>query len=217
LKGYVYGDGGFINRPSGFGFILPAMGAGTSTLDPANTSSKLTLSGSNLIATANTTNSTDGNVSRATTSHSSGRYYAELKATSTSGSAVAFGIINGTQAIQNHWLGESGNNSIGCFSSGSIFLNGSSQPTNCTAVASSDVIGMAVDIDHKKIWWRKNGGQWNNNASADPALNISGLDVSAISGPYFPAVEVDVLNKVATVNLGGTPYTYTPPTGFVSW
>jgi hypothetical protein len=37
------------------------------------------------------------------------------------------------------------------------------------------------------IWWRVDGGYWNNNSAANPTTAQGGIDISGIAGPLYPA------------------------------
>jgi hypothetical protein len=52
-----------------------------------------------------------------------------------------------------------------------------------------DIIYVAVDKVNGKVWFKKNSGNWNNNASANPATNTGGIAVS-VSGNLYPLVQL---------------------------
>ncbi len=75
-----------------------------------------------------------------------------------------------------------------------------------------DIIGMAVNIDTGKVWFAKNGS-WLE--SGDPASDSNPTFSNLPSIPVF--VHVDVRRSTCTANFGASAFTYTPPSGFVSW
>jgi hypothetical protein len=42
----------------------------------------------------------------------------------------------------------------------------------------------AVDVDARLLWVSVNGGDWNNNSSANPAAGTGGVSFSGIVGPF---------------------------------
>jgi hypothetical protein len=156
-----FGGSAFANPlPSGFS----AWGA-AATLDRA--SARCRLSGGNLTA------SNGGgafSVARSTTSHVSGKWYYEA-------TINALGAISGRQGVglwdgitsSAYFLGDD-INSIACFDDGFVYF-GVDPPARGdfgrdifdalgATFAAGDVIGVAVDFDNLRIWYRRNGGQW---------------------------------------------------------
>lgn len=78
--------------------------------------------------------------------------------------------------------------------------------------ANGDIVGMAININTRKIWFAKNGS-WLE--SGDPAADSSPAFSNLPSIPVF--AHVDVRRSTCTVNFGASAFTYTPPSGFVSW
>jgi uncharacterized phage protein (TIGR02218 family) len=67
------------------------------------------------------------------------------------------------------------------------------------------------------IWFRINGGLWNNNPLADPIANIGGFTFPTISPPLYPYIGEGtgfVGGQVLTANFGATTFVYTPPSGY---
>lgn len=208
-------DAFFQSRDSNYNVAISGGGGSTTTFDPANHSAGVTLSGGNLVATANTTN-TNGQIARAIASHSTGKYYNEFVVTTAPGGNLAPGIINGSQSVTNTFLGGTGNNSIGWYKNGQVFLNNSAV-TTISAFVQGNTIEMAVDLGNTNIWFRVLGGNWNNNGTANPATNTGGISISVITTPVFPAVDVEDNNDAFTANFGGSAYADTPPSGFGNW
>jgi hypothetical protein len=96
------------------------------------------------------------------------------------------------------------------------YQSGPSNITPPTVLLTSAAYGTTpvhVGIAYKngKLYFRVNG-DWLNNA--DPAAE-TGYVVSGLSGKtWLPTVSLHTAG--ATMNFGATPFTYTPPTGFVA-
>jgi len=125
-----------------------------------------------------TTTAASGGV-RSTTAYplgTAGKYYAELVLTSaiTSdpyvGLKLKAGLLGGTtSAIY-----------ITPFS-GTIALAGTSTGVALGALATGDIICIAIDMGAERVWFRKNSGNWNNDASANPATGTNGIDISSLA------------------------------------
>lgn len=198
--------------PGPNGPIVLASGVPTTTWDPVNIASGIALSGGNLIATR----AGGGRAhTRSLASHSSGKYYMEVTATSASSGFDAVGVLNGSETFA-RYIGEGGNNSLGYWSDASVYRNGSVVATLATW-ATGDVISMAVDVGASRIWFRKNAGNWNNNPAADPAAATNGIDISAITGALFSGNELQADTNVGTANFGASAYAQSVPSGFGNW
>jgi len=84
-----------------------------------------------------------------------------------------------------------------------------------------DVVCMAWDMQNKRVWFRKNGGNWNGDAAANPATNTNGADVSAAPNTYYYLWQRNGFS--GSSGHGGTIRTtladlgYAVPSGFTSW
>jgi len=65
------------------------------------------------------------------------------------------------------------------------------------------------------FWMRKNGGDWNADATADPATKTGGYPLTGLFEPLIPFGLVD--NITLTYNFGSSAFTYIPPSGFTGW
>lgn len=63
------------------------------------------------------------------------------------------------------------------------------------------------------IWFRKNGGQWNNSPTANPSTNTGGITLSLINQTLFPTVIADGDCSV-TCNFGNSAFQTSGPVGF---
>lgn len=192
---------GFSNVAAADGFTTPAS---TTTFNPSDKDASIALSGGDLVATGSAANKSV----RAIRSQSTGKFYFEVVPNNNAG--FSFGISNASHSLGT-WVGANVN-SVG-YSGNQVYNNGSLGAVY--TFAASDVIQVAIDIDNKLIWVRKNTSNWNNNGSANPATGAGGITFTA-SGPFFPTVSVDN-TRVATANFGATAYAQTPPSGFSNW
>lgn len=199
---------------SGKGYFHSGGGGSFTTFDPSNKSTHITLSGGNLVATSGAGSGNATSV-RSVASHTTGKFYCEFTLTTGSAGSDGCGICNSSFVFDGPaFLG--GNTAVG----GSYFndnsINGIAGITGAGTFTSGDVIGMAVDVGAALIWFRKNGGLWNADAVANPAIGTNGGGVSA-AGALFAAVEGEVSGNVWTANFGATAYAQTPPIGFGNW
>lgn len=79
------------------------------------------------------------------------------------------------------------------------------------AYDSPNVIGVAVDLDARKIWFSKNG-TWQ--ASGNPAAGTNQAYTMADYPGYRPCVKLSF--SQVTANFGASAFAYTPPDGFNS-
>ncbi|MGY3443706.1 hypothetical protein [Bradyrhizobium sp. USDA 4473] len=98
---------------------------------------------------------------------------------------------------------------------GPISASGVSSGYSLGTISDGDVIGIAVDLDNRKIWFKNltAGGLWNGSvAVGDPATNHNGVSIP--SGALIPAVGFGLSNDVLTANFGASAFVGTVPSGF---
>jgi hypothetical protein len=104
------------------------------------------------------------------------------------------------------------------FFSGNIWAGGSNTGISLGARSNGDVIGIAVDLDNRMIWFKKvsgTPGNWNNSGTANPATNVGGITVPA--GLMVPFnVHGATAGSILTANFGASGFTGTVPSGFAS-
>lgn len=180
--------------------------------DVNDKSSNITLSNSD--KTATTTSASAGGI-RSTTKQTSGtaeKYYAEFLVGSTRPTLV--GITP--------QLPQSVNSDVGSFnvalSDGTIALNASTVLAVIGAFASGDVACVAWDAGARLVWFRRNGGSWNNSGSANPATGTGGGDCS-FSADIGHALwmQSTISGSSATVRTELAEFTQSVPSGFKSW
>jgi hypothetical protein len=142
------------------------------------------------------------------------KYYFEAKVTGTptGGAGIASSAANLSTVYANVLLA-----SYVLYSSGSIYYNSGTQvATLGSAFVVNDVACIAVDMTNKRIWYRKNGGNWNSaSAGNDPATNVGGIDISSVfaSVPALP-LATSPGAAIITANFGSTAFAFASPAGF---
>ncbi|MCQ2013825.1 Ig-like domain-containing protein [Clostridium butyricum] len=170
--------------------------ASTVTWNPTDKGTKITLSNDNL--TAKVGGHPSANV-RSNIFVTSGKWYCEFKINKVS-TSVLVGIANDKLNV----------NTDNAFSSNQLSYY-SCDPVIYPSISSygskygdGDVIGMAIDLDNKKIKFSKNGTWYNN-------IDLPTWDkyyVYLSTGSSFNDAEVNA-------NFGATPFTYSVPTGYL--
>jgi hypothetical protein len=185
-----------------------------STTDRVNT----TLSGGNLKATQNATNSGVRSVSFKTT----GKHYWEVTVTANQ-SETGFGISNaGPVKIGSCYV-----NFIG-----RIILQGVGTGDSIGSLSNGSVVCFALDMTNKLLWIRQGAsGRWNGRVNADPATGVGGRDISSITSTGIfalfcnPATTLGELgtddadttivgDTTATANFGDSGFVGVAPAGF---
>ena len=172
--------------PAGFTAGFPALSSPTGNYSywDRETAQHVTIQPSpRLLITAN--NSADASGVRAVTGYQTGRYYIEATYEVVPSWPAQQGLIGFATSATT--IG-SNNPAVLYSSTGHVVLNGS-DVSLLTAYHNGDVIGMAIDLDAKRLWVRLNGGLWNNSSSADPAAGTGGIDIAAMFAAgriYYP-------------------------------
>jgi hypothetical protein len=181
------------------------------TINPADIANVL-LSNGNLTVTGKT--GTGG--ARGAVSFSSGKYYFESKLTAIINNSVAAGVCTlgaNLTTINTNTTGAAAFTRLG-----PIWINNANSGVSIGTRAVNDVIGIAVDITARLIWFRVSpAGIWNNSGTADPAAGVGGINISALSGALYVLVSTGTTaNDAITVNFGASAFTGAVPSGFTS-
>lgn len=208
---------GAMGSRGGFGTLGAGGKAGSSVVvpyewDTATKPSTITLSNGNLTAAGGGTSPRPQVIGHA--GATSGKKFFSIVSTGTptvnQGVGVAAsGFVPGTD-------GESGTKAANLAGDGNTYGNNSTLSTGIGAWVLNDVIDVAVDIGAKLLWVRKNGGDWNNSGTANPATGVGGSNISYLSGTFYP-LDIPWPNTTHTANFGATAYTYAAPSGFSNW
>lgn len=174
---------------------------------------RVALTNGNLTATNTTTTQPSG--VRSVSSFSTGKYYWEATAGPWNSFSTDIGMGNASQAFNGAALGSGG---IFLNKDGAIYRNGSASGMPTFGIrAAGNVIGIAVDLTARLIWFRlAPAGNWNNSGTANPATAVGGVDVSSITGALFPTYLPYTLNDAFTANFGGSAFSGTVPSGFTA-
>ena len=159
----------------------------------------------------------DGNLSHSGTSDkfytgsiavTSGKFYYEYVATSTSG-APGIGVCDVTNYNMSSQPGDDAN-SWGIWLQTGEVKNNSVTAYTLGGFSVGDKLILAFDMDAGKVWFGKNG-TWGNSgnpaAGTNPAFsNLAGKLISPVLKQY----------AAGSFNFGQQPFVYTPPSGFVA-
>lgn len=185
------------------------------TLNGSDKSANITLTGSNLIATAT---SSGVGYARATGGQITGKFYFEFKPTVWVGASTGGGITLDPAMLAS----PNGNVPAGIFmvyKSGAIWYDNANTGSSLGARAANDVFSVAIDFDARLGWIRvAPSGNWNGNASADPATGVGGINIYYFGKgiPGYPVVSTNANLDSITVNFGDSAFTGTVPSGFTS-
>lgn len=151
---------------------------------------------------------------RGTLGVSSGKWYFEATLTGSTGSTG--NNMVGIMTTATSTLSDAYGGAV----SRSYQANGGMQGDNSTGTVSSassgDVIMCAFDIDAGKVWFGKNGTWFNSGV---PESGTGNVFTSVPTTPVVPALHMygnTGDNYGWFTNFGQRPFSYTPPTGFVS-
>jgi len=181
----------------------------TTTWNPTDKASQLTLSNGNLTATSDNFFVT---VARATTSKSTGKraYSVTIVA---NGTATFLGFANGSAPLGGI-LGADPNAVGYRANTGEVKVNGVTLRT-IEAMTAGDVADIVFDMANMLFWLRVSGRNWNADSSANPITGLGGISVASLTvGPYFPAIGFgSVTNHSGTANFFPSPR----PGGVQAW
>ncbi len=194
--------------------LLMAGGSTTyATWNASDKSTNVSLSGSDLIATATSGSPTSWWKNVRSDLAITGKTYFEITGSSlVGGKGFAFGIANDTDPINDFWLADTGvdgfmmyNSDGDCYYQNGVVKNMASFTTV--------TIGIAVNVDDHLLYYRDSGG-WRGS---DPSTPSGGIDISALSGQNIHAgVSLEKATNVATLNAGASAFAYSVPSGYKS-
>ncbi len=220
-----------ITRPAvGTGYKIAASGTGATTAQSATFNSIAVPVGGTMTWSA-TDHSTDFVLSNGNLSISTGqglargsapvasKAYWEVKADLLGSNRILIGIVNAASPVT-AYVGSDANGA-GFWAAGGILVNGAyfGGSNSWVGYVQGDVIGVALDPTAKLVWFRINAGNWNSNASANPATGTGGVDYSGTafgSGAIYAAFGATGGGQAITANFGATAFTFTAPSGFAA-
>lgn len=170
------------------------------TFNPSDKGSNITLSNGDLTATKSTATWTGSGV-RSDISVSSGKWYWEYTLGASITPSSHWGVGTSTATLDNY-LGSDAYGWAYRFD-GTKYHSGSQLAFDATTVATSDVIGFALDMDAGTI---------------DIYLNGSALGelYASLSGTFYAMATLYANTEVMTANFGATSFSYSVPSGYNS-
>lgn len=180
----------------------------STTWNPADKDAGITLSVGNHVATAAAGNP---NV-RGTSSHSSGKWYAEFPTNSITSGGGAIGVCSGARSLTSNVY------TLGVMmATGGQIVDDGSITDPAFGSYNGKHISACFDFTNLKAWFRYNGGNWNNSGAADPATNVGGNAATYLgSAAMFLFTWIQNAGST-TVNAGDSAFTYSIPSGFTAW
>jgi hypothetical protein len=184
------------------------------TWSATDKSANITLTGSNLIATATTVSR---GIVRAADAQVAGKFYFEYTCNVIAGANTSIGIA--TSLITS----SSGTPDLGSCqiykTSGQVWANGVNAFTFGTSLANGNVVCIALDCTARLIWFRIGAaGNWNNNATYNPATGVGGVPTWNFGAAFaaYPIAGLQATSDQITANFGDTAFTGAVPSGFTS-
>lgn len=177
------------------------------TLNPADRQQNIVLTGGDL--TAKTTSTNDS--VRATIGKRYGRWYFEVRVAANGGAFNAVGVASAAGFLElgvgsaDYGCGYSPNGSMEC-------AFGSYRDWNVAPVAAGAIVQVAVDLDHRRIYFGRDGTWLPGH---DPALMTGGLDIGydPDCAAIFPALTLSE-NDQFIANFGASPFAHPVPAGY---
>lgn len=184
------------------------------TWNPSDKSSLIALSGANLTAARSTLTGGAFASVRGTNFKSAGKFYFEIHIDTDVDGETFQGVMSSVTATTSY--PGSDTHGIGCSYAGSINYNGSPLPQTGSTFQGGDRVGVAVDFDAQKFWYRVNNGSWSGT-SGNPATGVGGASFSGATGPFATAYAAsnNSASQITAKFSGG--FTDTAPAGFAAW
>ena len=153
---------------------------------------------------------------------SSGKWYFEVKLT-TSGNPYV-GIAGEGQTVSGG-AGYVSPNALAVNSDGDVYLRtgGSTSYPGKSVSMGAGVIGIAMDVDNKKVWFSKNGTWYKFGSTKNSSTTVSqveagnfGADFSSLTGDFFTVHLGSSTSNNTTFefNAGARPFAYNAPSGY---
>ena len=156
-----------------------------------------------------------------------GKWYWEVKVLSAAVLRPFIGIIESTVRLasnQTETSNELGNtstgiaywvnvyNSVGPFIRGGTNTSGVS--TNVPECSAGDIVGVALDMDNKKVFFSKNGTFFASQDPANSTGEIVAFSTTMQNSTIAPAIQTYNGSSEVAMNFGQRAFDYTPPTGY---
>ena len=144
----------------------------------------------------------------------SGKYYCEYKISNIIANALSVGFcLASTSLVTANPLGAAVMNRLGA-----IFVNNVNSGVSLGTRANNDIIGVAIDVTGKLIWFRvAPAGTWNASGTADPATGAGGINITSIAtGDLFPCAINGGSGDSITANFGASAFSGAVPSGYTA-
>jgi hypothetical protein len=206
-------SGDFLNYDATAGKWKNAQLALASTVAAWSTSSlSAGISLSNGNATATASGGSQG--VNSSSAKSSGKVYFELVLANVASSTLSCGMGNANASLSTNFSMDG--NTFGLlsdFGNLKVFIGSGYAGVAVGGAGTGVVISFAVDLDAKLVWMKVGTGNWNNNASANPATGAGGFSFSGISGPFYVTWRSGGASDAITARLT-SGFSYAIPTDF---
>lgn len=191
----------------------------TTTWNPADKNSNITLSNGNLTAVG--TGSNTDQLVRSTSSKTSGLYYMEFVFVNPGTGECAVGFADSTESLSNY-LGKTSHSLAWYCANQGYYTNASSLGTfsapNWSGTSSTFTLSVALDLTHSVMWGGVNGSWGGSN---NPATDTGGCSFSghfSPSGGIYIATDIpDPSGTSVTMHIPSNSWSYSAPSGFSEW
>jgi hypothetical protein len=186
----------------------------------SGTATAVTLSNGDLTVTSGgTTSANQGAHVEFSRAQSTGKFYFEALIVDPGGASSNVAVGLGTTSAVYSTLGPNATNGIMYYNgTGNVWGNGSSLGASSISASTGNYVCVAVDLDSRKMWLRRDAtGAWNGNSAHNPATGVGGFTIPA--GSMVPFVTFGGTGASAsdayTLNFGGTSFVGAVPEGFL--
>lgn len=191
--------------------FFPPVTNPTITWNPADKTTNIALSNANMTASLSTVSFLNEGVRSTGPAKSTGKWYLEftniLSGSAGSGGRYGFAAAGDT-------LGGAGQ--CGVHPDGNV--SGPIGGASMGSAPDGHTLGLAIDLDHMKLWARYDAGSWNNVGTDNPATNNGGLDITGVTLPLYVHLWEQAFHAGhATLNVGATAFVQAIPSGFSAW
>jgi len=195
---------------------IPAV-ATTTTWNPSDKSANIDLTNGNLTATRGAASSGTHALVRSTLGRSTGKWVFAVRPVVGAGNLfwrigladasanLALALGAGTGGVS--WTGFGG----------TVVRNGTTLTAAEAYSTTNTELMVAVDLDARLVWFRADNGNWNNNASYNPATGVGGYDISALTGTLYPGFSDSQPTGQGIANFGASNFVNDLPQGFKAW
>lgn len=178
----------------------------TTTWNPNDKSSSVSLSNSDLTIDITSTNSYKS--AKSIYYSSTSKWYWEVTINVDGPDHMLVGVANSSASVENYCGVDT--NGWGYYGfNGNLYYNGS--PTAYgNQYRAGDIVGVALDMDNGEVYFSVNG-TWQN--SSDPVSRTAPA-FTGISGDIYAMCSLYLTGQQLTANFGASSFSYTVPSGF---